>query len=100
MSKKQRKMSMQTFRVLQALAQRPGVPMCGADFIKDLNISSGTVYPILLRLEADGLVKSKWETEDSSELGRPRRRLYEITGDGISALQKMLGELSQYSGQN
>ncbi|MDI2124758.1 PadR family transcriptional regulator [Yinghuangia seranimata] len=44
----------------------------------------GTVYPLLRRLEAVGLVAGAWETGPPQ--GRPRRRLYRITPRGRMAL--------------
>jgi PadR family transcriptional regulator PadR len=41
----------------------------------------GTLYKALSRLEEFGLLTSWWEDEDAAE-GRPRRRLYELTGQG------------------
>ena len=50
-----------------------------------LNIDQGTLYPLLRRLEADGLLQSQWNTEGS----RPRR-YYVISPAGAS----LLGALS------
>lgn len=41
----------------------------------------GTLYKALGRLEEFGLLTSRWEDAAAAE-GRPRRRLYELTGDG------------------
>ena len=41
----------------------------------------GTLYKALGRLEAAGLLASHWEDAAAIE-GRPRRRLYELTGEG------------------
>jgi DNA-binding PadR family transcriptional regulator len=44
----------------------------------------GTLYKALGRLEELGLLASSWE--DPADVGgRPRRRLYELTGRGIHA---------------
>jgi DNA-binding PadR family transcriptional regulator len=56
--------------------------MSGADIARATKLASGTLYPILLRLEQARWVESHWEEEDPRELGRPRRRLYRITGVG------------------
>ncbi|MEU6858943.1 helix-turn-helix transcriptional regulator [Glycomyces sp. NPDC046736] len=48
-----------------------------------LDLPSGTVYPALRRLERAGHVSGKW-TQSS---GR-RRRVYAITDDGLTALDK------------
>jgi PadR family transcriptional regulator, regulatory protein PadR len=44
----------------------------------------GTLYKALGRLEGFGLLSSRWEDPASVE-GRPRRRLYELTGAGAEA---------------
>ena len=41
----------------------------------------GTLYKALGRLETFGLLTSRWEDDAAAE-GRPRRRLYELTGEG------------------
>ena len=47
----------------------------------------GTLYKALGRLEAAGLLRSQWEKADLAlEEGRPRRRLYQVTGAGERAL--------------
>lgn len=48
----------------------------------------GTLYKALGRLEAGGLLESRWEDPDRAvEEGRPRRRLYRVTGAGELAIQ-------------
>src|SRR4051794_3064543 len=46
--------------------------------------SHGTLYKALGRLEDFGLLTSRWEDAEAAE-GRPRRRLYELTGQGVQA---------------
>ncbi|NYI42032.1 helix-turn-helix transcriptional regulator [Demequina lutea] len=43
---------------------------------------SGTVYPLLERLERYGLLTSEWDTDEVERRG-PRRRLYRLTDDGL-----------------
>jgi DNA-binding PadR family transcriptional regulator len=43
----------------------------------------GTLYKALGRLEELGLLRSRWEDAGSVSEGRPRRRLYELTGRGV-----------------
>lgn len=52
-----------------------------------LNIDQGTLYPLLRRLEADGLLQSQWNTEGS----RPRR-YYVISPSGANLLQALSDE--------
>jgi DNA-binding PadR family transcriptional regulator len=46
----------------------------------------GTLYKALSRMETAGLLSSRWEDADAAAAdGRPRRRLYEVTGAGVRA---------------
>src|SRR4051794_34342409 len=47
----------------------------------------GTLYKALGRLEERGLLASRWEDAASIQ-GRPRRRLYELTGAGANAAER------------
>jgi DNA-binding PadR family transcriptional regulator len=48
----------------------------------------GTLYKALARLEQAGAVSSRWEDSRlAAEEGRPRRRLYRVTGVGRSVLR-------------
>lgn len=53
-----------------------------------IDISDGTVYPILRKLKADGLVKT-YLSEDS---GGPPRKYYTITQTGLDCFKKDAGE--------
>jgi PadR family transcriptional regulator, regulatory protein PadR len=47
----------------------------------------GTLYKALSRLEEFGLLTSRWEDAAAAE-GRPRRRLYELTGHGARVAEE------------
>lgn len=51
----------------------------------------GTLYKALSRLEEFGLLTSRWEDAAAVE-GRPRRRLYELTGEGARVAGSALAE--------
>ena len=51
----------------------------------------GTLYKALGRLEEFGLLASQWEDAAAAE-GRPRRRLYELTGEGARAAERARAE--------
>ena len=70
--------------VLQALAR--GFRY-GFDIMEFTALPSGTVYPILRRLEAHGLVTSSWEDGDGRSEARPRRRYYDLTDAGREQLE-------------
>ncbi len=52
-----------------------------------LEVNEGTLYPLLRRLESQGLLQSRWEIGG----GRPRR-YYRISPKGKKALAGMTGE--------
>ncbi len=51
----------------------------------------GTLYKALSRLEEFGLLSSRWEDAAEAE-GRPRRRLYELTGEGVRVAERALAD--------
>ena len=55
----------------------------GFDIIDLTGLPSGTVYPILRRLEHAGLLKSRWEAiRVARQAQRPPRRYYQLSGTG------------------
>jgi len=54
---------------------------------KGLLIDQGTLYPLLRRLETQGLLSSSWRLEDA----RPRR-YYTISPEGQKILPKLVAE--------
>jgi DNA-binding PadR family transcriptional regulator len=60
----------------------------GFEIMDASGLPSGTVYPILRRLEDAGLLSAKWEPiADARDEQRPPRRYYQITGAGRQALR-------------
>jgi PadR family transcriptional regulator, regulatory protein PadR len=53
-----------------------------------LSLGQGTLYPALVRLEQEGLIKSKWGTSDN---GR-RARFYSLTARGARRLPEQIDE--------
>ena len=92
------RLSHQALRVLKvfldAFSDNVRSELAGADLMKAARVSSGTLYPILLRLERAGVLTSRWEEGRPEDLGRPRRRFYQITPAGVTLTQEALRELS------
>jgi DNA-binding PadR family transcriptional regulator len=78
------RMTLQTLRVLESFFENVSGELAGADIQKRSGLASGTLYPILLRLESAGWLMSRWEQVDPVSAGRPRRRLYRFTPDGFA----------------
>ncbi len=81
-----RSLGMTSLRILGAI--REGVSY-GLDIITRTGMPSGTVYPTLGRLKKRGLVRARWEDQRIADReGRPRRRYYELTPEGLRVLQE------------
>lgn len=63
-------------------------PMYGYSLVKTLNdsgipIDANTLYPLMRRLEGQGLLVSEWDTAEAKP-----RKYYRITEEGKSVLEK------------
>ena len=85
-------------KVLKLLLEKPLDGRSGADISRVLNLSSGTLYPLLARLEKAGWLKSEWETIDPSQAGRPRKRFYKLTGFGQTHASRSLADFQTAPG--
>ena len=73
-----------TTLVLQAIAVGH---QYGFDIMDATGLPSGTVYPVLRRLEKEDLVRANWEDAQAArDEQRPPRRYYELTADGDALL--------------
>jgi PadR family transcriptional regulator PadR len=98
MSETDVRLSHQTLRVLRVFLENPNDSVAGSDMCKQTGMLSGTVYPILIRLERAGWLDSNWEQLDPTEAGRPRKRLYHLTGIGYNKARQALTELAVMDG--
>jgi PadR family transcriptional regulator PadR len=89
------RLSLQTLKVLEAFLENPTDQLSGADVQKRSRLASGTLYPILLRLESAGWFVSRWETIDPSSVGRPRRRLYRLTPAGLARASEVFASFGR-----
>ena len=63
-------------------------PMYGYNLVKKLSdngvpMDANTLYPLMRRLEGQGLLESRWETGEAKP-----RKYYQITADGLAVLEK------------
>jgi PadR family transcriptional regulator, regulatory protein PadR len=87
-----------TLRVLKLMLAGPRDKRSGFEISRDLNIGSGTLYPLLARLEKAGWLKSEWENVNPTEVKRPRRRFYFLTGVGYTKALAALNDLQAPEG--
>ena len=63
-------------------------PMYGYSLVRKLNdhdvpMDANTLYPLMRRLESQGLLASQWDTSEAKP-----RKYYQITKDGLAVLEK------------
>jgi PadR family transcriptional regulator PadR len=82
-------------QVLRAMLEDAAVPRYGLEISKQAGLETGTLYPVMARLEGVGWVESHWEDPELSiSDGRPRRRYYQLTRDGAEQARVALAEIS------
>jgi PadR family transcriptional regulator PadR len=83
-------MTIPTQRVLRVLLEDITIELYGAEIGDSAELASGTVHPILARLERNGWLESRWEDVDPREQGRPARRYYRLTSSGAQQAREAL----------
>ena len=76
-----------TQHLLKAFLARPNEWRHGYELSTTTGLRHGTIYPQLLRLEAQGVLESFWE-EDHKGRGRPRH-VYRLTKSGRREVEAM-----------
>ena len=87
------RLTLQTQLVLRAMLEQPTKEKYGLEICEAAGLASGTIHPILARLEGLGMLESRWEDVDPREQGRPRRRYYRLTRDGIERARTALASV-------
>jgi PadR family transcriptional regulator PadR len=78
-----------TYPVALVLAALAAGHRYGFDIMEATGLPSGTVYPLLRRLEAGAYVAAQWEDEEPAQReGRPQRRYYSIADAGRELLSR------------
>ncbi|HEY1488747.1 MAG TPA: PadR family transcriptional regulator [Micromonosporaceae bacterium] len=88
-------MTTSVLRVVSAMLTDPSAERYGLDLMHDTDLASGTLYPILVRLERAGWVSSHWEDIDPVAEGRPNRRYYRLTADGAANARHEIALINQ-----
>jgi PadR family transcriptional regulator, regulatory protein PadR len=88
------RMTLQTQLVLRAMLADPAAERYGLQLCEQTGLPSGTIYPIVARLEQLGWVESSWENPaEHVARGRPRRRYYRLTEEGAEQARDALARV-------
>ena len=86
------RMTLPTQLVLRVMLDEPTREMYGLQICEAAGLPSGTIHPILARLERLGWLESRWEDASPREEGRPRRRYYFWSKDGAERARIALAQ--------
>jgi PadR family transcriptional regulator len=84
------RMTLATQLVLDVLLSDVSAERYGSQIGQAAGLPSGTIHPILARLERVGWLDSRWEDIDPREKGRPARRYYQLTDSGAAQARRAL----------
>jgi len=68
--------------LLEALSATAQQWRYGYDLMKETGLSSGTLYPLLMRMADKGLIEAEWHEPERP--GRPARHAYRLMAAGIA----------------
>jgi PadR family transcriptional regulator PadR len=88
-------MTLTTQLVLRALLEDPSRELYGLEICAKAGLPSGTIHPILARLEKIEWLESRWEDADPHEEGRPLRRYYRLSPDGAERARTALARATE-----
>lgn len=82
-------------RVLTVFLDDPAEKRYGFELMQVTGISSGSLYPVLAKLQEAGWIVGERESIDPRNEGRPARRYYTLTAQGIQAGLAALAEFRE-----
>jgi DNA-binding PadR family transcriptional regulator len=83
------RISPETLRVLRSFLARCADWRYGYELSRETGLKSGTLYPILMRLEKYGLLEACWV---ATQEGVPPRHTYRLTPNGLELARTQLAE--------
>jgi len=87
-------LTLKAARVLRAFLEDPARPRYGLELMKATGMVSGTLYPILARLERAGWLAAEKEDVDPRVAGRPPRMHYVITDEAVPVARVRLASIA------
>lgn len=96
--RRRRRLSRQAVEVLAIMQHDLDAQHYGLELADEIGSPPGSIYPILTRFEQQGLLASELEDIDPAVEGRPRRRYYRLTGEGVRVARAEIAQLQQRLG--
>jgi DNA-binding PadR family transcriptional regulator len=96
--KEELKLSPAGLKLMRQFCDEPRRRWSGTELSKATGLGSGTLYPLLAKLEKAGWLSPEWEVLDPREAGRPRRRYYTLTALGARGGRSALADFQLQNG--
>lgn len=93
-------LTLKSARLLGAFLAEPGGHRYGFELMRLTGLPSGTVYPLLARLETAGWLARTMEDIDPSAEQRPRRALYSLTAEALPVARARLTAIAREFGNH
>jgi len=90
--------SPQTCALLAVMLRTPRAWHYGYEICKNTGLSSGTLYPLLMRLSDRGLLESHWQEPERP--GKPPRHVYRLTSEGLAFARTTAGSEKPAAARN
>jgi DNA-binding PadR family transcriptional regulator len=90
-------LSLLCLRVLGCFIDTDREETAGSDIMREIGIASGSLYPMLAKLEQSGWLRGRLEPGAPREKGRPNKRLYKLTRDGRREVKRVANQLRSLS---
>jgi PadR family transcriptional regulator, regulatory protein PadR len=81
-------------RVLRVFLADPAEPRYGFDLMERTGMPSGSLYPVLARLDRAGWITGHREDLDPVAAGRPPRRYFTLTPEGERLARARVAQLA------
>jgi DNA-binding PadR family transcriptional regulator len=80
--------------ILRAFLEDPTRDRYGYDLMRETGFPSGKIYPLLARLLGTGWLTVSEESIDPAVAGRPARRGYRLTDEGVRVARLELARIN------
>jgi PadR family transcriptional regulator PadR len=90
------RLTIETLRILRVFLDSPREGQYGLELADAAGLPSGSIYPILARLETAGWIEGFWEQIDPVREGRRPRRYYKLTAVGHPAAVDAVREVNAF----
>lgn len=84
------KMTRHVLRLLSVLVNHPKRDYYGLEIAEEIGTAYGNILPVLMRLEKAGWLEAEWENVDPVVAGRPKRKYYRLSNEGMALAKKQV----------